>query len=122
MSRVNELRAKRAKTWEQAKAFLDSRRSEKGILSADDTETYERMEQEIVDLGREIERQERLDAMEREMEAPLMAPLTTKPENKRKEITKEYHESLVFKAAPKIGRNDPCPCGSGKKYKKCCGK
>lgn len=26
------------------------------------------------------------------------------------------------KAAPKIGRNDPCPCGSGKKYKKCCGR
>jgi uncharacterized protein len=25
-------------------------------------------------------------------------------------------------AAPRIGRNDPCPCGSGKKYKKCCGK
>ncbi|HWS13947.1 MAG TPA: SEC-C metal-binding domain-containing protein [Rhodocyclaceae bacterium] len=24
-------------------------------------------------------------------------------------------------AAPKVGRNDPCPCGSGKKYKKCCG-
>ncbi len=23
---------------------------------------------------------------------------------------------------PKVGRNDPCPCGSGKKYKKCCGK
>lgn len=27
----------------------------------------------------------------------------------------------VMRAAPKIGRNDPCPCGSGKKYKKCCG-
>jgi len=26
------------------------------------------------------------------------------------------------KAAPKVGRNDPCPCGSGKKYKHCCGK
>ncbi len=26
------------------------------------------------------------------------------------------------KAAPRIGRNDPCPCGSGKKYKKCCGR
>ena len=25
-----------------------------------------------------------------------------------------------YKADPKIGRNDPCPCGSGKKYKKCC--
>ncbi|MBR6467995.1 MAG: SEC-C domain-containing protein, partial [Desulfovibrio sp.] len=24
--------------------------------------------------------------------------------------------------APRVGRNDPCPCGSGKKYKKCCGK
>jgi uncharacterized protein len=25
------------------------------------------------------------------------------------------------RSAPKVGRNDPCPCGSGKKYKKCCG-
>ena len=28
----------------------------------------------------------------------------------------------VVRDAPKTGRNDPCPCGSGKKYKKCCGK
>lgn len=27
----------------------------------------------------------------------------------------------VVRATPKVGRNDPCPCGSGKKYKKCCG-
>ena len=85
MSKVNELRTKRAKTWDQAKAFLDVHRGEKGILSAEDTEVYERMEQEIVDLGREIERQERLDAMGREMEAPLMAPLTTKPECRKKD-------------------------------------
>ena len=85
MSKANELRTKRAKIWEQAKAFLDSHRGENGILSAEDTGVYEKMEQEIVDLGHEIERQERLDAMGREMEAPLMAPLTTKPENKRKE-------------------------------------
>lgn len=26
------------------------------------------------------------------------------------------------RSAPRAGRNDPCPCGSGKKYKKCCGK
>ena len=108
MSKVNELRAKRAKTWEQAKAFLDSHRSEKGILSADDTETYERMEQEIVDLGREIERQERLDAMEREMEAPLMAPLITKPENKRKD-EKTGRASDVYKKAfwDRLRRKDP---------------
>jgi SEC-C motif domain protein len=29
---------------------------------------------------------------------------------------------LVVREGPRIGRNDPCPCGSGKKYKKCCGK
>jgi preprotein translocase subunit SecA len=28
----------------------------------------------------------------------------------------------IRREAPKVGRNDPCPCGSGKKYKKCCGK
>ena len=28
----------------------------------------------------------------------------------------------VRRTAPKVGRNDPCPCGSGKKYKQCCGK
>ena len=30
-------------------------------------------------------------------------------------------QAPVARSAPKIGRNDPCPCGSGKKYKKCCG-
>ncbi len=28
----------------------------------------------------------------------------------------------VTRSAPKVGRNDPCPCGSGKKYKQCCGR
>ena len=31
-------------------------------------------------------------------------------------------ETPIVREAPKVGRNDPCPCGSGKKYKKCCGK
>lgn len=81
MNKINELRAQRAKTWESAKAFLDSHRNEKGILSAEDTAAYEAMEQEIVDLGHEIERQERVDAMEREMAMPVNAPITVKPEN-----------------------------------------
>ena len=34
---------------------------------------------------------------------------------------KEKTSHTVVKA-PKVGRNDPCPCGSGKKYKKCCGR
>jgi SEC-C motif-containing protein len=34
---------------------------------------------------------------------------------------KEVKAQPVVRAAPKVGRNDPCPCGSGKKHKKCCG-
>lgn len=30
--------------------------------------------------------------------------------------------TTIVRAGPKVGRNDPCPCGSGKKYKHCCGK
>ncbi len=41
---------------------------------------------------------------------------------RRKEITKEFRASKVFVNEQTVGRNDPCPCGSGKKYKKCCGK
>jgi len=41
---------------------------------------------------------------------------------KRAEITKAFRISKTVVKGDKIGRNDPCPCGSGKKYKKCCGK
>jgi len=43
-------------------------------------------------------------------------------EEKRKEIKKEYNATKTVVKDDKIGRNDPCMCGSGKKYKKCCGK
>lgn len=42
-------------------------------------------------------------------------------EEKRKELYKEQKRSTTIVKGEKIGRNDPCPCGSGKKYKKCCG-
>ena len=43
-------------------------------------------------------------------------------EEKRKELYKEQKASGTVRKEKKVGRNDPCPCGSGKKYKKCCGK
>ncbi len=43
-------------------------------------------------------------------------------DEKRTEITKNYKRSKTVVKAKKIGRNDPCPCGSGKKYKYCCGR
>jgi uncharacterized protein YecA (UPF0149 family) len=42
-------------------------------------------------------------------------------DEKRAEITKAYKKSKTVVKEVRIGRNDPCPCGSGKKYKKCCG-
>ena len=41
---------------------------------------------------------------------------------RRKELYKEQKLSKTVVKGQKIGRNDPCPCGSGKKYKKCCGR
>ena len=43
-------------------------------------------------------------------------------ESARDNITKQYKRSKIYHAVKKPGRNDPCPCGSGKKYKNCCGK
>lgn len=43
-------------------------------------------------------------------------------EETRKTLYKEQKKSTTFvREGKKVGRNDPCPCGSGKKYKKCCG-
>ena len=76
---ILELREKRAKAWEAAKAFLDSHRNEKGVLSAEDDAAYTRMEKEITDLGKEIARLERQEAFERELSQPLNKPLTGRP-------------------------------------------
>ena len=43
-------------------------------------------------------------------------------EDKRREIVKDFKRSKTVRKEKEPGRNDPCPCGSGKKYKKCCGK
>lgn len=43
-------------------------------------------------------------------------------EEKRKELYKEQKNANTIRKDKKIGRNEPCPCGSGKKYKKCCGR
>jgi len=42
-------------------------------------------------------------------------------EERRREITRQWRTSRQAVSDKAVGRNDPCPCGSGKKYKKCCG-
>ena len=76
---ILELREKRAKAWEAAKAFLDSHRKENGVLAAEDDAAYTKMEQEITDLGKEIARLERQEALDAELNRPVNRPLTGKP-------------------------------------------
>ena len=96
---ILELREKRAKAWEAAKAFLDSHRNDKGVLSAEDDAAYTRMEQEITDLGKEIARLERQEALEAELNRPVNKPLTGKPmsgkeETKTGRATDEYRQNF----------------------------
>ena len=53
-------------------------------------------------------------------ELPQWKTLLT--DERKNELVKEHRAAHVFIAEKTVGRNDPCPCGSGKKYKKCCGK
>lgn len=89
---IIELREKRNKAWEAAKAFAEAHTTDKGTLTAEDTATYEHMEQEIQDLSREIQRRERQEAMDAELAKPVSAPITGKPMGGRQED------------APKTGR------------------
>ncbi len=79
MNKILELREKRAKLWDSTKAFLDSRRNENGLLSAEDTATYEKMEADVVSLGKEIDRLERQAVLDLELSKPTSTAITNKP-------------------------------------------
>ena len=98
MSKSVELRQKRSELWEKAKLFLDNAKRNGDVLSADDRVTYEKMEQEIVDLGKEIGIIERREALDLEMSKPTSAPISTNPNTKTEEKTgrssDEYKKSF----------------------------
>lgn len=79
MNQILTLREKRAKAWDAAKAFLDSKRGTDGMLSAEDAATYDKMEANVVNLGKEIERLERQAAIDRELDQPTGKPITERP-------------------------------------------
>lgn len=95
---INELREKRNTAWNAAKAFLDSHRTEKGTLTAEDDATYTKMEQDIVDLGKEIARLERQEALDAELSKPVNTPLTSKPATIPSQDTKTGRASDAYKA------------------------
>ena len=96
---ILELREKRNTAWNAAKAFLDSHRTENGTLTAEDDATYSKMEQHIADLGKEISRLERQEAMEAELSKPVNTPLTSKPTTGKQPEEKTGRASNAYKEA-----------------------
>ncbi|NFN85874.1 phage major capsid protein [Clostridium sporogenes] len=100
MNKILELREKRAKIWEDAKKFLDSKRNESGFISAEDTETYEKMEADVVNLGKEINRLERQAALDLELSKATSTAIRNIPnanlngETKIGRATDEYKKAF----------------------------
>jgi len=98
---ILELREKRSAAWDAAKAFLESHRTKKGTLSAEDDATYNRMEEEINALSNEIKRLERQEQMDAELSKPVNTPLTSKPgvvkdeEKKTGRASNEYKNAML---------------------------
>ena len=99
MNKILELREKRAKTWDAAKAFLDTKRGENGLISVEDSATYEKMEADVVALGKEIDRLEHQQTLDLELAQPTSVPLTGKPnpqngETKTGRASDEYRKAF----------------------------
>lgn len=96
---VIELRNKRAQKLAAARAFLESNRTPDGFLSQENDAAYTAMESDIANLGREISRMERLEAMDAELSRPLTSPLTEKPAAVAKADEKTGRASDEYSAA-----------------------
>ena len=108
MKQILALREKRAAAWNAAKAFLDTKRGNDGLLAAEDVATYEKMEADVVAMGKEIDRLERQATLDRELAAPVNSPLLEKPsatDGKEKtgrasaEYKKSFWEAMRNKSA-----------------------
>lgn len=86
---MKELIEKRAKLWDTAKSFVETHQDENGVLSKEDTETYNKMEKEIEDLTDVIDRQQRAERREAELSKPVNSPIVVKPSSGDMEDGKE---------------------------------
>ncbi|MEA3305379.1 MAG: SEC-C metal-binding domain-containing protein, partial [Candidatus Omnitrophota bacterium] len=58
----------------------------------------------------------------RKADSSTVTSATSSPDGESRPEAKGGQNAPFERKTPKVGRNDPCPCGSGKKYKRCCGK
>ena len=98
MNKILELREKRNKIWNTAKEFLDQKRGADGFVPAEAAAEYDKMEADMVALGKEIERLERQAAYDLEMSKPTSAPILGAPnkstEDKTGRASAEYRKAF----------------------------
>lgn len=92
---IQELMEKRAKAWDEARNFLDSKRNESGLLSEEDGKAYDKMEAEIVALGKEIDRLERQEKLNAELGKPTSDPILNTPNTKSGRASDEYKNAML---------------------------
>lgn len=79
MDTILALREKRKNLWDAAKSFLDTVRDENGMVSAEDAARYDKMEADVVNLGKEIDRLERQQQLDAQLAQPTTTPITEFP-------------------------------------------
>lgn len=79
MNTILAMREKRKNLWDKAKAFLDTARDDNGMVSAEDAARYDKMENDVVNLGKEIDRLERQQQLDSELSKPTTSPITEMP-------------------------------------------
>lgn len=96
---ILELYEKRAKSWEAAKAFLDSHTDKDGKLSEEDAAAYDKMEKEVMDYTKSIERLQRQEALDNKLNQPTTSPVKNNPSKPKGKggfrATDEYKSSML---------------------------
>ena len=100
---INELREKRKMAWDAAKAFVETKRNDKGLLSEEDAKTYDEMEKQVQNYTAEIARMDSMIDMENSLNMPINTPIVSKPmqvngeqkEAKTGRASNQYKEDML---------------------------
>ena len=99
MNTIFDLIEKRSKAWDAAKAFVETKADKDGLLSAEDSATYEQMEEKIQHFSNEIERMQKMDAIEKQLAKPVNMPIVSAPMKEMDAEVKSGRASNDYKNA-----------------------
>lgn len=102
MSKILEMIEKRNQAWEGAKAFVETNKDKDGLLSKENAELYNAMEQKVKDFSSEIERLQRAEELEKSLSQPVNQPIIERPlqsvegmDEKKGRARNEYKEAML---------------------------